>query len=120
MKPGKIFFCLFFSVLFLSACDDKKDGFSGLADLVKERQEVRQTISEKTVQKKALEKKGATVDPKEDTVMNRAKKKEEMSTIVLYQRDIQVVDSFSQMPLAKGIAYLNKEGQIVKIKIIKE
>ncbi len=116
MKQGKVLSCLFFSVLMLSACDDKKDGFSGLADLVKERQEVRQTLSEKT----ALEKQRAKVDSKEDDIIERVKKKEEMSAIVLYERDIEVVDSFSQQPLAKGIAYLNKEGQIVKIKIIKE
>ncbi len=120
MKPGKVLCCLFFSVLVLSACDDKKDGFSGLSDLVKERQGIRQTLSEKTARKNALEKQGAKADPKEDTVIDRVKKKEEMSAIVLYERDIEVVDSFSQQPLAKGIAYLNKEGQIVKIKIIKE
>ncbi len=120
MNSGKFLSCLFIIVLVLSACDDKKDGFSGLADLVKERQGIRQTLSNETARKKALENQGAKVASKEDAVIDRVKKKEEVSAVVLYERDIEVVDSFSQQPLAKGIAYLNKEGQIVKIKIIKE
>ena len=120
MKPGKILSCVLFSVLVLSACDDKKDEFSGLSDLVKERQEVRQSISKETARKNILEKKGVKSDPKEDTIFDKVNKKEKISSIVLYERDIEVVDSFSQLPLAKGIAYLNKEGRIVKIKIIKE
>ncbi len=120
MKSGKVLWCLFFCVLMLSACDDKKDEFSGLSDLVKERTEVRQNLSEKIVRQKTLEKQGAKADPKEDTSIERVAKKEAISSIVLYERNIEVVDSSSQLPLAKGIAYLNKEGKIVKIKILKE
>ena len=120
MKLGKTLWCLFFSALMLSACDDKKDSFSGLSDLVKERNEIRQTISDETARKKVLEKQGSKAYTKEDAAIERVKKKSEISSIVLYEREVEVVDSFSQLPLAKGIAYLNKEGQIVKIKIIKE
>jgi len=120
MKPGKILFSLLFSLLLLSACDDKKDGFSGLSDLVGKRNEVRKTISEKNTRKKSLEQHQSSVDSKDPVLLGKEKKKAEVSLIVLYEREIEVVDSYNRVALAKGIAYLNKEGQIVKIKIIKE
>ena len=116
MKLRKLLWSLLFSLLVLSACDDKKDGFSGLSNLVEERNEVRQTLSDK----KALEQQQLMVDPKENARLDRGKKKAEISPIALYERNVEVVDSSNRMALAKGIAYLNKEGQIVKIKIIKE
>ena len=113
-----------FSLMVLSACEDKKDGFSGLSDLVRERNEVRQTISEKNLREKALKKQQSNAGFKEaaalDKNKDKKKKKTDISPIILYERDIEVVDSSNRMALAKGIAYLNKEGQIVKITIIKE
>ena len=109
-----------FGLLVLSACDDKKDGFSGLSNLVVERSEVRQTLSDKKAREKALEKQQSAADSKEADALDREKKKSEISPIILYERDIEVVDSSNRMALAKGIAYLNKEGQIVKITITKE
>lgn len=120
MKPGKILWSLLFSLLVLSACDDKKDDFSGLSNLVEERNEVRQTLSDKKARENALEQQQLIVDPKENARLDREKKNAEVSPIVLYERNIEVVDSSNRMALAKGIAYLNKEGQIVKIKIIKD
>ena len=115
-----------FSLMVLSACEDKKDDFSGLSDLVGERNKVRQTISEKNVREKALKKQQSNAGFKEAAALDKnknkdkKKKKTDISPIILYERDIEVVDSSNRMALAKGIAYLNKEGQIVKIRIIKE
>ncbi|MBA3008788.1 MAG: hypothetical protein KKF12_15000 [Proteobacteria bacterium] len=125
MGLRSILSCSFLSLILLTACDDKKDGYSGLADLVAERNEARQSISEKTVRKKNLERQDAkdTLKKdalKEDTAIVRPLKKEKISSVVLYEKKIEVVDSSSRMAIAKGIAYLNKEGQIVKIKILKE
>ena len=47
---------LFLCVVMLSGCDDKKDGFSGLSDMVGQRNEARRSISDKTARKKSLEK----------------------------------------------------------------
>jgi hypothetical protein len=120
MKIGSVVWGLFFSAVILSGCDDKKDGFSGLSDMVGERNEIRQAISDKTAREKSLAKQDANVGYEEDAAIERMKKTEGVSTVVVYERDIEVVDSSSRMALAKGIAYLNKDGQIVKIKIIKE
>ena len=120
MKLGKILWSLLFSLLLLSACDDKKDGFSGLSDLVEKRSEVRKTISEKNTRKKILEQPPSSVNSKDPVLLAKENKKAKVSPIVLYERDIEVVDSYNRVALAKGVAYLNKEGQIVKIRIIKE
>ena len=120
MKRGSIVAGLFFSAMILSGCDDNKDSFAGLSDMVGERNEVRQSISDKTARKRSLEKQEANTGNKEDTAIERIKKTEGVSPVVVYERDIEVVDSSSRMALAKGIAYLNKEGQIVKIRIIRE
>ncbi len=115
MKSWNLLSCLLSSALLLIACDDKKEGFSGLSSLVAERNEVRQSISDETARKKVAEKKEVKVVPKDVE-----KKTEKISSVVVYERDIEVLDSSSRMSLAKGIAYLNKEGQIVRIKIIRE
>ncbi|MCP3943419.1 MAG: hypothetical protein GY710_18320 [Desulfobacteraceae bacterium] len=120
MKSGKILWCLLFSVLMLSGCDDKKDEFSGLSEMVSDRNEVRRNISDENARKKVVGKQESKDAPEDDTLIDGLKKRGEISSVVLYERQIEVVDSSSHMALAKGIAYLNKEGQIVKIKIIKE
>ena len=85
-----------------------------------EKNEVRQTISEETARKKALVRKGTKADSKEDTTIIIPKKDEKFSLVVLYEKNVEIVDSSSRIALAKGVAYMNKEGQIIKIKIIKE
>jgi len=120
MKMGHVVWGFSLCVVMLAGCDDKKDGFSGLSDMVGQRNEARQSISDRTAREKSLEKQEANTGYKEDTALERIKKPEGVSPVVVYERDIEVVDSSSRMALAKGIAYLNKEGQIVKIKIIKE
>jgi hypothetical protein len=120
MKRGKILWSLLFGLLVLSACDDKRDGFSGLSNLVEKRSEVRQRISDKKAREKALERQPSNADSKAAVALGKEKKKKEISPIVLYKREVEVVDSSNRMSLAKGIAYLNKEGQIVKITITRE
>jgi len=119
MKLRKILWSLLFSVLVLSACEDKQDGFSGLSNLVEKRNEVRQTLSDKNAREKALQQQ-SNVDSKKAVALDEEKKKAEVSPFILYERDVEVVDSSNRKSLAKGVAYLNKEGQIVKITITKE
>ena len=101
----------------LTGCDSEKDQYSGLSELVAERNEVRQDISDETSRKKRL----ATGDYSEKSDLDSLSDfapKEEISTVVLYEKSIDIVDSESRIPLAKGVAYMNKTGQIVRIKII--
>jgi len=119
MKLGRIIFWIFLSLL-LFACDNKKDEYSGLSGLIAEKNEARQSISEATAQKKTQNKSLEKPDDREDTKIASSRKKKEISSIVLYERDIEIVDSSSRKGLAKGVASLNKEGKIIKIKIISE
>jgi hypothetical protein len=107
-------------VLVLSGCEDKKDDFSGLSNLVDKRNQVRQSISDKNAQEKAVDRQKSDAGFKEKAGLDMEKKNPGVSPVILYERDIEVVDSSNRQSLAKGIAYLNKEGQIVKITIIKE
>ncbi len=120
MKKEIVVCGVFLCVGMLSGCDDKKDGFSGLSDMVGQRNEARRSISDKNSRKKSLEKQEANTGNREDDAIEKITKTEVVSPVVVYERDIEVVDSSSRMALAKGVAYLNKKGQIVKIKIIKE
>ncbi|MCG8632948.1 MAG: hypothetical protein MI863_03920 [Desulfobacterales bacterium] len=100
-----------------SACEGDKDQYSGLSELVAERHEARKGISEKNLKKK---KKAArdNAGNKEQDNLSEFSSKEEVSTVVLYEKQIDILDSESRIPLAKGVAYMNKKGQIVRIKII--
>ena len=118
MKSGRIIFWVFLSLL-LCGCDKKKDDYSGLSNLISERNEVRQSISEAREAKKIRDKTLKEDDAQENTTASSRKKKK-ISTIVLYERNIEIVDSSSRKGLAKGVASLNKEGKIIKIKIITE
>ncbi len=101
----------------LTACDSEKDQYSGLSELVAERNEVRRGISDDNIRKKKKTAGGHSETNDFDSLSDYSPK-EEISTVVLYEKPIDIVDSESRIPLAKGVAYMNKRGQIVRIKII--
>ena len=98
---------------FLQACESDKDQYSGFSDLVAERNEARKIISGENREKKKVTKNAQEERPKSDV-----REKKSISKVVLYEKSIDIVDSESRLPLARGVAYLNKSGQIVRIKII--
>lgn len=113
-------FALMLSALALFAvqgCGNEQDQYSGLSDLVAERQEVRENISKETAQKKRLETYGSEKDKREDP--SARGEKTLISTQIIYEKEIEILDAGSGLPMTKGIAYMNREGQIVKIKIIR-
>ncbi len=113
-----ILLSLFFLI---SACQDKKEetdrksDFSGVSNLIADRNKARYDVAENPPEKKPSTLKATNNDSKtpED-------KKEELATAILYEQKIKVVGSESGRTLASGIAYINKKGQIVRIKITKE
>ena len=111
---------IFGAFFLISGCqDDKgKNDYSGVSDLISERNSARYEIAEKAPQKsensKNIEKKVEELSPDSD-----AHQKELMS-IILYEQKVKIVGNDSGRTLANGIAYVNKKGQIVRIKIIKE
>ncbi len=122
MKSGKIFcyICLVLFFLILACQDDKetKNDYSGVSDLISERNKSRYDTAEKnplkTVGSKPTEEKINTSKQESDS------KTEEVLSIVLYEEKVDIIGSESNRTLAKGVAYINKKGQIVRIKILKE
>ncbi len=115
---GYLLFCLFF---LLSACQDdkEKNDYSGVGELISDRNKARYEMAKNSSRKSSSSKK-ITANKTKPLKFESKSKKEEISSIVLYEEDIEVVGSKSGRTLAKGVAYINKKGQIVKIKILKE
>lgn len=122
MKSGKLFcFSCLFLFFLISACQDdkeKKNDYSGVSDLIFERNKARHERAEKTpvknINSKSQEENIITSKQESDSIA------EEISSIVLYEEKVDIIGSDSRRALARGVAYINKKGQIVRIKILKE
>ncbi len=126
MKSEKNLTCLLLSLFFLiSACSDENErgDYSGVSDLIADRNRARHEVAEKPSQKKIVIQKKTTGTsqkniPKPTPSPNS--KKEEISSIVLYKQEIEIIGAQSRRTMATGTAYVNKKGQIVRIKIHRE
>lgn len=97
-----------------SSCEDGKEDYSGLSELVAQRQKARKALAGKTSD--PSDSKSVTQTTKPGT----GDKKEDRRSGSLYKKEVEIIDAISGTPLGKGIAYLDKEGDIIKIKIKKE
>lgn len=105
----------------ISGCGDGKDknDYSGVSKLIAERNEARYENKKNRVQKIDSKPKTTTRTTSTST-QKKESQKEELQSIILYEEKVEIVGSKSQRTLAKGVAYINKKGQIVKLKILKE
>ncbi|MEE4365436.1 MAG: hypothetical protein V2J08_16005 [Desulfotignum sp.] len=94
-------------LVILAACDEKEDPYPGFSSLVAERHELRKSI--------AKERQGEKAQSQDAEAAKEIKT--EKPTAVVYERQIEITDAASGKPLAKGTAYLNKEGKITRIRI---
>jgi len=94
----------------LSACDDKEDPYPGFSKMVSERHELRKSIA-----KEGKEGAPQSQHPAKDKEM-----KTEKTTAALYERQIEIIDSASGNAIAKGVAYLDKDGKITRIRIYRQ
>lgn len=115
------FFLISFLVFFvavLPSCKNEDDNYSGVGKLIADRNKMRYRLAEERENNKG---KTRPSNQKNDSVskdaLERVARKKELSTNVLDERQIVIVDSSSGTPLAQGVAYLNKQGKIVKIKL---
>ena len=106
---GQYISCLGLLVI-LIACDDKKDPYPGFSSLVAERHELRKSISK--------ERQGETAQSREAETAKKVKT--EKSPPAFYERQIEITDAVSGKTIAKGVAHLNKEGKITRIKIYRQ
>ena len=121
MKLQKLFY-LIILLLLLSSCRNDKEknkDYSGIAELISERDKARHEVSEKksvqNASSKPVEEKISKAREESDS-----KTEEEISPGVLYEEKVDIIGSESRRTISKGIAHINKKGQIVKIKILKE
>lgn len=116
MKLNKLI--CFILLFLLSACRDDKEknaDYSGISELISDRNKARQEAAKKNSGSKSTEEKISTGKKESDL-----KTEEEISPVVLYEEKVDIVGSESRRTLSKGVAYINKKGQIVKIKILTE
>lgn len=104
------------ALLFFGCEDDKKDPYSGLSKIVAERNEARRIISDQ----KAREKGNTQKTGRPTTQSPAAGKGNVSSGSSLSERQVRIVDEVSGNRIAKGVAYLNEKGKIVRIKILKK
>lgn len=117
----KILFAVMGVFFLVSACQDdqKKGNYSGVSDMIAERNKARFDNAENPPKKRVVSKK-RTTSKSSTSKSTSSSKKEELLSIILYEEDVAIVGSDSGRTLAKGVAYINKKGQIVRIKILKE
>ncbi len=95
------------TLFLLNACEEKTDPYPGFSKMVSERQEHRKAISkEKDAGKKQAP---AARDIKDE--------KSDAAPAVMDERQIEITDSVSGKTIARGVAYVNKEGKITRITI---
>jgi len=105
----------------ISACDDEKgkNDYSGVSKLIAERNKARYETKEHSSEKSVTKRK-TTISETSSSPSKNTSKKDKLSSIILYEEDVEIVGAKSQRTLAKGVAYINKKGQIVKIKLSKK
>lgn len=122
MKLANYFLIMFLGLFFLiSACQDEKgkNDYSGVSELIAGRNKARYAAAENPP-KKSVDSTKRTTSKTTTSKPTSIPKKEELSTIILYEEDVEIVASKSGRILAKAVASINKKGQIVKITILKE
>jgi len=115
------FFLISFLVFFMAAlpaCKREDDNYAGVGKLIVDRNKMRYRLAEETENnKKKTGSSNQKFDSASKDAFERVTRKTELSTNVLDEREIVIVDASSGKPLGRGVAYLNPKGEIVKIKL---
>jgi len=125
MRPGHFFFFIFLGMFLLisASCQGEKEenDYSVVSQLISDRNSARYNAVEKQRQKSKKSKDSKTEAANRPNVSKSStdSKKEELSAVILYEEGVEILASKSGRTLAKGVAYINKKGQIVRIKILK-
>lgn len=107
---------LLLTVLISGCQEDEKNGsYSGVSDLIADRNRARYDVAENAPEKKPRR----TVSKKDAEQTKPVVKKPDLSSAILYEQKVKIVGTDSNKTLANGVAYINKKGQIVRIKIVK-
>ena len=117
MRLFLISFLVFFMAV-LTSCQSEDDNYSGVGKLIADRNKMRYQLSD---EKGTTKGKTGSSKQKTDSVSKdgseKVTSKKKMSTNVLDEKKIVIVETSSGKPLGQGIAYVNEKGEIVKIKL---
>ena len=120
IKIGKVLLYLVVGLSFLisSACQDEKqkNDYSGMSRLINERNKARYSNYSKT----SPSKKNTVEEKTDNKPIEEDSSKKELLSVSLYKENVKIISSKSGQLLSKGVAYINKKGQIVKIKLVKK
>ena len=119
MKAKKLFLYIAVSLCFLifASCQDEKkdDNFSGVGRLISDRNKARYEKNSDSPPPQSSTEKQKTINKPTESESS----KDNLFSVTLYEEDVKILGSKSGRVLARGVAYINKKGQIIKIKILK-
>jgi hypothetical protein len=101
-----------------AACEEKQDPYPGFSNMVAERHEVRKAISrEKEKERERDQAAGVKDQPSSPPAPDRDPR---AASTLLYEKQVEITDAVTRKPIARAIAYLDRDGQIVRIRIIRQ
>jgi hypothetical protein len=109
---------LAFLMAVLSSCESEDDNYSGVGKLIADRNKMRYQRADETGNNKGgIGSSNQKNDSGTKDASEKAASKTQLSTNVLDAKKIVIVDTASGKPLGQGVAYVDKQGKIVKIKL---
>lgn len=100
------------------ACEkEEKGSYKTVSELISNRNNAR--FENKAKNQATRPKKKDSTANKKNRQGETKKKSDDLSPVVIYEEKVEIISSSSNKRLAKAIAYINKKGQIVRIKIVK-
>jgi hypothetical protein len=112
---------LVFVMALLSACEGEDDNYSGVGKLIADRNRMRHHLAGEAGNsendKGDIGSSNQKTDSGAGNATEKAASKPQLSTNVLAEKKIVIMDTASGKPLGQGVAYVDKQGNIVKIKL---
>nr|WP_319392091.1 hypothetical protein [uncultured Desulfobacter sp.] len=105
----------------LSSCESEDDNYSGVGKLIADRNKMRHRLAgeagDNTNDKGNIGSSNQRNDFGAGDATEKAASKPQLSTNVLAEKKIVIMDTASGKPLGQGVAYIDQQGNIVKIKL---
>lgn len=98
---------------------EEKSDYKGVSDIISNRNKARRSVGKypsKSFDEPLDQDRGdASTAVQSDRQQEEG---EEIQSIILYEEEVTIVSEVSRKELARGVAYINKQGQIVRLKIV--
>lgn len=112
------FIILLITITVFPACKSEDDKYSGIGKIIADRNEMRYDIAGDSKKDKGTSKSsGKKTDSASNYDSATAARKKTLTTNVLNKKNVVIVDTSSGAPLARGVAYVDQNGKILKIKL---